>query len=59
MADPYQVLKLDRDTATVNDVKKAYYYIVSIYNPEKGGNNTEFQRFQNAYRQIMLEKESK
>ena len=58
MADPYQVLKLDRDTATVNDVKKAYYYIVSIYNPEKGGNNTEFQRFQNAYRQIMLEKTS-
>lgn len=50
--DPYDKLKLPRN-ATVDQVKRAYYYIAKMYHPNKGGNPQEFAEFQNAYRIIM------
>lgn len=52
--DPYQILNLDR-SCSLDDVKRAYYYIVKLYQPNQGGNSVEFQRFQDAYRQIIAQ----
>lgn len=50
--DPYQVLNLQPD-ASLEEVKRAYFYIAQIYHPNKGGSEQQFLRFQNAYNQII------
>lgn len=50
--DPYQVLNLSPD-ASLEEVKRAYFYIAQIYHPNKGGSEQQFLRFQNAYNQIV------
>jgi curved DNA-binding protein CbpA len=52
MEDPYQVLNLD-PKSSIDEVSKAYFYIAKIYHPNKGGNESEFLRFQKAYKQIL------
>lgn len=50
--NPYHVLNLDPE-CTVDEVKRAFYYIAQIYHPHKGGNEEQFLRFQRAYQQII------
>lgn len=50
--DPYKVLSLDPNS-TIEEVNRAYFYIAKIYHPNKGGNEEEFLRFQQAYKQII------
>lgn len=50
--DPYKILQLDR-SASIDEVKRAYYYIAKLYHPDRGGNPAEFAKFQNAFRQII------
>jgi hypothetical protein len=50
--DPYQILNLSHD-ASLEEVKKAYFYIAQIYHPNKGGSEQQFLRFQNAYNCIV------
>ena len=52
MEDPYQVLNLD-PKSSIDEVNKAYFYIAKIYHPNKGGSESEFLRFQKAYKQIL------
>ncbi len=52
MEDPYQVLNLD-PKSSIDEVNKAYFYIARIYHPNKGGSETEFLKFQKAYKQIL------
>ena len=52
MEDPYQVLNLEPN-ASIEEVKKAYYYVAQIYHPNKGGSEEQFLRFQRAYQQIV------
>lgn len=55
--DPYAVLQLDRATATLEDVKRAYFYIAKLYSPDQGGNPQQFERFQQAYQSIMAQRQ--
>jgi curved DNA-binding protein CbpA len=50
--DPYKILSLDPNS-TIEEVNRAYFYIAKIYHPNKGGNEEEFLRFQQAYKQII------
>ena len=50
--NPYEVLNLD-PKSTIEDVNRAYFYIAKIYHPNKGGNEEEFLKFQQAYKTII------
>ena len=50
--NPYKVLHLEQD-ASIDEVKKAFYYVAQMYHPHKGGNEQQFLRFQKAYQQIV------
>ena len=52
MENPYEILNLSTG-ASIDDVKRAYYYILKIYQPNNGGNPQAFAKFQRAYQQIM------
>lgn len=58
MDDPYEILQLSQN-ASDDEIKRAYYYIAKLYSPEQGGNRDEFAKFQNAYRQIMSQRQSR
>lgn len=50
--NPYEILNLDPNSS-IEEVNRAYFYIAKIYHPNKGGSETEFLRFQQAYKQIV------
>lgn len=52
--DPYKVLNVERDV-TEKELNRAFYYICSMYHPDKGGNQKEFLKFQKAYKKIKKE----
>ncbi len=63
MRDPYQVLGVSRD-ASEEDIKKAYRKLSRIYHPDANVNNPnkeqaeeKFKEIQQAYQQIMKERE--
>lgn len=63
MRDPYQVLGVSRD-ASEEEIKKAYRKLSRIYHPDANVNNPnkdqaeeKFKEIQQAYQQIMKEKE--
>lgn len=63
MSDPYSVLGIDR-TATDEEIKKAYRRLSRIYHPDANINNPDqdaaeakFKEIQQAYQQIMDERE--
>ncbi len=63
MIDPYKVLGVSRD-ATDDDIKKAYRKLSRIYHPDANVNNAnkeqaeeKFKQVQEAYKQIMHERE--
>lgn len=63
MTDPYQVLGISRD-ASEDEIKKAYRKLSRIYHPDANVNNPnkdaaeeKFKEIQQAYQQIMKEKE--
>src|SRR5699024_12379612 len=63
MYDPYKVLGISRD-ATDDEVKKAYRKLSRIYHPDANVNNPnkaqaeeKFKEIQQAYDQIMKERE--
>lgn len=63
MIDPYKVLGVSRD-ATDDDIKKAYRKLSRIYHPDANVNNAnkdqaeeKFKQVQDAYKQIMHERE--
>ena len=63
MYDPYKVLGISRD-ATDDEVKKAYRKLSRIYHPDANVNNPNkaqaeetFKEIQQAYDQIMKERE--
>ena len=63
MYDPYKVLGISRD-ATDDEVKKAYRKLSRIYHPDANVNNPnkaqaeeKFKEVQQAYDQIMKERE--
>ena len=55
--DPYKILHLEPNCST-DEVTRAYFYIAKIYHPNKGGNEAEFLRFQNAYKQIIEQRKN-
>ncbi len=63
MSDPYSVLGITRD-ASADEIKKAYRKLSRIYHPDANVNNPnkaqaeeKFKEIQEAYNQIMYEKE--
>ena len=63
MSDPYSVLGISRD-ASADEIKKAYRKLSRIYHPDANVNNPnkeqaeeKFKQIQEAYNQIMYEKE--
>ena len=63
MQDPYSILGVSRD-ASDEDIKKAYRKLSRIYHPDANINNpnkdqaeAKFKEIQQAYQQIMKEKE--
>ena len=63
MSDPYQVLGVDKN-ASMDDIKKAYRKLSRIYHPDANINNPrkeqaeeKFKRIQEAYQQIVYERE--
>jgi curved DNA-binding protein len=48
MSDHYKTLGIDR-TATADDIKKAYRKLAMKYHPDRGGDQAEFQKIQEAY----------
>ena len=63
MSDPYSILGVDRN-ATDEDVKKAYRKLSRQYHPDANINNpkkdeaeAKFKEVQQAYQQIMRERE--
>lgn len=63
MSDPYQVLGVDRN-ASMDDIKKAYRKLSRVYHPDANINNPnkaqaeeKFKQIQEAYQQIVYERE--
>lgn len=63
MSDPYQVLNVDRN-ASMDEIKKAYRKLSRIYHPDANINNPnkeraeeKFKKIQEAYQQIVYERE--
>lgn len=63
MSDPYRVLGVDRN-ASMDDIKKAYRKLSRIYHPDANVNNPnkaqaeeKFKQIQEAYQQIVYERE--
>ncbi len=63
MSDPYQVLGVDRN-ASMDDIKKAYRKLSRVYHPDANINNPnkaeaeeKFKKVQEAYQQIVYERE--
>ena len=63
MTDPYSILGIDRD-ATEEEIKKAYRRLSRKYHPDANINNphkdeaeAKFKEVQQAYKQIMDERE--
>ena len=53
--DPYDVLQLPR-TATNAEVNRAFYYVATMYHPDRGGNKQAYLRFQRAFKKIKAER---
>ena len=56
--DPYAVLGLPR-SASLEDVKKRYKRLAMIYHPDTGGTDEGFKLIDQAYQQIVREKQGK
>lgn len=56
--DPYAVLKVPRDISD-EALKRNFYYIASMYHPDKGGNEKMYKRFAQAYKLIKKERKQK
>ena len=46
--DLYEILKINKN-ANAKEIKKAYYKLVVIHHPDKGGKKEEFEKIQTAY----------
>lgn len=52
MEQAYKTLKISSDVSD-DELKRAYYFICSIYHPDKGGNKQTFDAYQRAYKTII------
>ena len=56
--DPYAVLQLPR-TASNTEVNRAFYYVATMYHPDRGGNKEAYLRFQRAFKKIKAERKAR
>ncbi len=52
MENPYKILGL-LNSASKEEVKRAFYYVAKMYHPDKGGNPEQYNKFKVAYATIM------
>jgi curved DNA-binding protein CbpA len=54
----YKILELTKE-ATISQIKKAYRKLSKIHHPDKGGNQSEFDKISKAYKILIDEKKRK
>lgn len=55
--DPYEVLQISPN-ASDQEIDRAYYYVCSLYHPDKGGDERTFLQFQQAYKEIKYQRKN-